>query len=464
MDQALTRGAITIRWRSRPAHMSCYVNVNTMPAKPNKRDPSMTDPGQEAVVERLARLDLQKPRVDQVMVERALEKHLSALDLPDRPCRWMPDFGSTLQYVMEGFKNHSGGDVEWEAAFGNDMRTFPANADVLSKVRALNGACEAIVNVAINRAWDRAKRSARAAAQTAIRNGALHSEVDAALDAAWRRARLWGLGRTAWFESDVNEWNEAWDTAWSNARSGQSGWATFSEAVRNVLGITGAREAARRAAYRIASKTPEMEDTRDKPVFVFNAAAQVNLDQMSVSDVDILLPIVDALEAGLFLFWMLPDEVVCVPHPSISIVDQRVHRPDGPAVAWESGECHWFWRGVWVPQWLIEAPSKITSQSIMSERNQELRRCMIERFGAERLIREGNAQLVSEDQYGRLWRCDFGDRDPYTIVEVRNATIDPDGTHRTYFLSVPPAMNTAHEAVAWTYGLTPEQYHDVRRT
>ncbi len=48
--------------------------------------------------------------------------------------------------------------------------------------------------------------------------------------------------------------------------------------------------------------------------------------------------------------------------------------------------------------------------------------------------------------------------EPVVMVEVQNSTPEPDGTHKTYFLRVPPTMQTAHEAVAWTFGLGGQQY------
>ena len=37
-------------------------------------------------------------------------------------------------------------------------------------------------------------------------------------------------------------------------------------------------------------------------------------------------------------------------------------------------------------------------------------------------------------------------------MEVVNATAEPDGSHRRYFLRVPPTARTAREAVGWTFG------------
>ena len=50
------------------------------------------------------------------------------------------------------------------------------------------------------------------------------------------------------------------------------------------------------------------------------------------------------------------------------------------------------------------APESITVEAIDAERNIERRRVLIERFGEERLVREGGAKLADEDETGRLWR------------------------------------------------------------
>ena len=44
------------------------------------------------------------------------------------------------------------------------------------------------------------------------------------------------------------------------------------------------------------------------------------------------------------------------------------------------------------------------------------------------------------------------------MVEVRNSTPESDGSRRTYFLRVPPVMQTPREAVAWTFGLGTVEY------
>lgn len=63
-----------------------------------------------------------------------------------------------------------------------------------------------------------------------------------------------------------------------------------------------------------------------------------------------------------------------------------------------------------------------------------------------------------------MWRIDLDDDEPVVMVEVVNSTPEPDGTRRTYWLRVPPRTLTAREGVAWTFGLSAEEYAPQRRT
>lgn len=71
--------------------------------------------------------------------------------------------------------------------------------------------------------------------------------------------------------------------------------------------------------------------------------------------------------------------------------------------------------------------------------------------------------MLHEDSTGRLWRIDFkrlrlqtmGD---LQIAEVVNGTPEADGSRKTYWLRVPPWTKTSREAVAWTYGMSAEEY------
>jgi hypothetical protein len=85
---------------------------------------------------------------------------------------------------------------------------------------------------------------------------------------------------------------------------------------------------------------------------------------------------------------------------------------------------------------------------------------MLTIYGLSRWLTDINARPVHEDHYGRLYRVERAGLEPIVAVAVRDAT-DPS---REYVLRVPPQSNTAHEAVAATFGLTAEQYHPTIET
>jgi hypothetical protein len=93
--------------------------------------------------------------------------------------------------------------------------------------------------------------------------------------------------------------------------------------------------------------------------------------------------------------------------------------------------------------------------------------------GAAAFIRDAGAtQLDHDEHYGTLWRCDVQDDESIVIVEVINATREPDGSFKRYWLRVHPELRplrafnqlgpaqtpTVRNAIASTFGLVGEQY------
>ena len=177
--------------------------------------------------------------------------------------------------------------------------------------------------------------------------------------------------------------------------------------------------------------------------------------------------------------------------------ENRPHCEDGPFCQWSDGSALFAVHGVRVPWWVIERPQLITIERIQNETNAEVRRVMIQKFGTDRFLRESGAKLVHSDSYGNLYRQEIRDDEPLMMVEVLNSTPESDGAltrdealksfdrrapvchdgmmipleqapivlrFKAYFIRVPPTARTAHEAVAWTWDLTPEQYTPVVET
>jgi hypothetical protein len=142
----------------------------------------------------------------------------------------------------------------------------------------------------------------------------------------------------------------------------------------------------------------------------------------------------------------------------------RLHHHGGPALSYPDGFGLHAWRGMPIPPEVAAELSSLTVERIRNESNAEIRRVMLEHFGFDRYLWESGALAIHRDTYGVLWRVDLPGDEPLLMVEVVNATPEPDGTRRTYFLRVPPNTRTAWGGVAWTFGLTEEEYEPAVQT
>lgn len=142
----------------------------------------------------------------------------------------------------------------------------------------------------------------------------------------------------------------------------------------------------------------------------------------------------------------------------------RLHRGDGPALGYPDGWSLYAWRGMPIPPEVAARLPQLTVAEIQDESNAEVRRVMLEHFGFERYLRESGARKLHTDEFGVLWQVAIPGDEPLTMVEVINATPEPDGSRRTYFLRVPPRTTTAREGVAWTFGLDEDSYQPLAQT
>ncbi|MFF6988893.1 DUF6745 domain-containing protein [Streptomyces sp. NPDC010273] len=165
-------------------------------------------------------------------------------------------------------------------------------------------------------------------------------------------------------------------------------------------------------------------------------------------------------------WWPFARVAVLSERPSALHRDEagRLDHGDGPALAYPDGFALHAWRGMPVPAaFLAELPT-LTPDRIRAEENAELRRVMLEYYGYDRYLTDSGARPLHRDETGTLWRIDLADDEPVVMVEVLNSTPEPDGTHRTYWLRVPPSTRTARAGVAWTFGLDAETYAPQRET
>lgn len=149
--------------------------------------------------------------------------------------------------------------------------------------------------------------------------------------------------------------------------------------------------------------------------------------------------------------WWIPfEEVVILQHRPLEIhldEEDRLHNTEGPAIKYR-GDCEfshvYVVHGVRVPKSLIDR--NYTAEDVDNETNQEIKRIMIELFrnpetgeeGQHEYIKAANAEKISTDDFGTLWRKEIKDDEDIMMVEVLNSTAEPDGTYKTYFLRVDP--------------------------
>jgi hypothetical protein len=84
-------------------------------------------------------------------------------------------------------------------------------------------------------------------------------------------------------------------------------------------------------------------------------------------------------------------------------------------------------------------------------------------MGVPRVVAALRLRPVHADPFGRLFH--FGDRlDPIAFVAVHDRAVGADGALIEHWICVPPHMATAREAVAWTFGMSEQDYQPLWET
>jgi hypothetical protein len=136
----------------------------------------------------------------------------------------------------------------------------------------------------------------------------------------------------------------------------------------------------------------------------------------------------------------------------------RLHCNDAAAIKFPDGYSLYALHGIEVPKEVIEEPGVLSVELIDRQRNIELRRVLIDRFGIAKYLEETGARKIDESNYGSLYEKLMINDEPIVMVKVRNSTPEEDGSFKHYFLRVPPDTRTAKDAVAWTFGMQGEEY------
>ena len=161
--------------------------------------------------------------------------------------------------------------------------------------------------------------------------------------------------------------------------------------------------------------------------------------------------------------WWIPYDKFCIitDRPAEINRDERLrlHNENGAAVLYRDGFGIYAIHGVRVPEELIKDPSSNTVEVIANESNAEVRRVRITRYGYDRYLQDAGFTMFQKDDFGTLYRKEIAGEPTLVFVEVINSTPEPDGTFKKYVLPCRSTVRTAHEAVAQSFGLTPESYN-----
>jgi len=159
--------------------------------------------------------------------------------------------------------------------------------------------------------------------------------------------------------------------------------------------------------------------------------------------------------------WFWPFKNLCIlserPIHLFRDSSNQLHSENKAALEYKDGFKLFRWHGVTVPQWLIENPELVTVEKIESEQNSEVRRCMMERYGYERYIRDCNAVVVDSCDINhpivglrdaKLLVKKVVDDEDIVFVDMLNSTPEPDGSVNRYLIRVDP---TAYDGDAALY-------------
>ena len=173
-------------------------------------------------------------------------------------------------------------------------------------------------------------------------------------------------------------------------------------------------------------------------------------------------------EIGRSSYWWAPYETTCFvsdrPTEIHLDVRERLHNLKGPAMVFSNGWSLYAIHGAFVSELLVIQPEQVKLEDLPLDENLEVLHATIELLGHERFLAAAKAQILQEDDFGRLHRILFHDYEPLLFVEVMNATPEPDGSLRRHLLRVPPEVETAREAVAWSFGHRAQEYNPVVQT
>jgi len=171
-----------------------------------------------------------------------------------------------------------------------------------------------------------------------------------------------------------------------------------------------------------------------------------------------LLDLNDRLIKSCYCAMTFDDLVIIVDRPAeVSLDDRgRLHCENGPAFLGRGGMAVFALEGVRVPQKVVMEPEKLTTDEIDQEKNSEVARLMIQRYGVGKYLQETGAKLIDMDALSTSIQGS-APRALYEDKKKQKWLIGTDGsTTRVYNMAVPSEAKTCAEAHRMISGLDKE--------
>jgi hypothetical protein len=148
--------------------------------------------------------------------------------------------------------------------------------------------------------------------------------------------------------------------------------------------------------------------------------------------------------------WWWPFRETCVVSERPTEIHTRdgehLHNDGGPAVRFRDGWSIWAINGVLVDEQVVLHPETQSIRQIRRERNAEVKRIRIERYGWERYLDEVGATVLDRRRNDIEATCETLLRTP---DRERVLVCACPSTARIYALPVPPEVRTCKAAQAW---------------
>ncbi len=136
--------------------------------------------------------------------------------------------------------------------------------------------------------------------------------------------------------------------------------------------------------------------------------------------------------------------------------ENRLHAEGEPAVQFADGYSLYFYHGVTLPDRYSKIhPHQWQANWILTEKNAELRRVLIQGIGYARICQELQAvELDSWQEYTLLKLEADADVEPIVLLKMTCPS-----TGHIHALRVPPAMISARDAIRWVnHGVDPQDF------